>query len=120
MSYEERSRRFNETTGVFGYTSIGGFTLGANHHPDRCRCQGDPFPGDGRGDRAALGIGRHAREGTPYADTTPHKHRLKPPFACARCLECTGYVPHDEARKDDLRLAARAIVEESVRGRPRV
>lgn len=108
-TYEERSNRFNETTGVFGYMSKSGLR-GGNHHPDRCRCQGDPFIGDGAGNRSALGIGRHTREGTPYADTTPHKHRRKPPFSCARC-SCSAYVPHDEAKREALREQARAIVE---------
>lgn len=70
---EERRRRFNDTTGIFGYISKRGPT-GANHHPDRCRCQ------------------RH--------DTTPHKHHGPPHSTltgCARCLECEAYLPHDAA-----------------------
>lgn len=109
-TWEERSRRFNETTGVFGYMSKSG-VRGGNHHPDRCRCQGDPFRGDGAGSNEALRRGAHNRD--PYADTTPHKHYDRPPFACARC-SCDRYLPHDEAKKDDLRRQARAIVAEAM------
>lgn len=83
-AYGERSRRFNETCGVFGYISRLGRT-GANLHPDRCSCQG--------------------------RDTTPHKHYPEPPFACARCNPCHAYEPHDEATKNALRRQAREIVE---------
>jgi hypothetical protein len=113
-SWEERSRRFNETTGVCGYVGWIGdrlVTLGGNHHPDRCRCQGDPFPGDGRGNSMMLRRGTHSKD--PYADTTPHKHYDRTPFSCARC-SCDHYVPHDEAKKDDLRRQARAIVAEAM------
>lgn len=105
-AFETRMRRFNETTGVYGYVATGQRLLGGNHHPDRCRCQGDPFLGDGSGSREALGHGSHS----PTGDTTPHKHYSKPPFKCARCSDCDGYVPHDEAKKDDLRREARQIV----------
>lgn len=105
-----RSRHFNETTGVYGYMSASG-PLGGNHHPDRCRCQGDPFPGDGRRDPMTLRRGAHSMD--PRSDTTPHKHYDRPPFACARC-SCDRYVPHDEAKKEELRRQARAIVAEAM------
>jgi hypothetical protein len=66
LTLEQRSRRFNETTGANGYISAAGRT-GANHHPDRCSCQG--------------------------TDTTPHKHYPEPPFLCGRCTSCTGFFP---------------------------
>ena len=63
-----RGQRFNATTGAFGYCTTMGPT-GANHHPDRCVCQG--------------------------GDPTPHKH-YEADYSrglCARCSECMGYVP---------------------------
>jgi hypothetical protein len=66
VDLEERRRVFHETCGAFGYISARGPT-GANHHPDRCTCQGD--------------------------DTTPHKHYNNPPYACARCGKCNAYTP---------------------------
>jgi hypothetical protein len=61
----ERWRRFNETTGAFGYMTASG-PMGANHHPDRCVCQGD--------------------------EATPHKHYTDDPLhPCARCGKCTAY-----------------------------
>lgn len=80
-----RMREFNETTGVFGYMTARGPT-GANHHPDRCVCQGNPNSDD-------LDYGEQVRAGScgPNGDTTPHKHRAD--GSCARCLECQQYVP---------------------------
>lgn len=66
MDYGKISKRFNETTGAIGYISAAGYT-GADHHPDRCICQG--------------------------TDTTPHKHYKEPPYECGRCVECKGFVP---------------------------
>lgn len=109
VDYGDRSRRFNETTGVSGYmTAIG--PLGGNHHPDRCVCQGNPNPTRLSGDglrRGACG---------PNGDTTPHKHYDKPPYSCARCLECSAYEPHDVAKANALKRKARSIVEEAARG----
>jgi hypothetical protein len=63
----ERCERFSNTTGAMGYMSARGLT-GANHHPDRCECQG--------------------------SDPIPHKHyRDRPPHPCARCGECKAYMP---------------------------
>lgn len=87
---EARMRRFNETTGAFGYIGrIGDWSgpVGANHHPDRCRCQGNPNPGDSDYGHGNVG---HGSVG-PNGDTTPHKHRED--GSCARCIECTGYEP---------------------------
>lgn len=103
--FSERLRRFNETTGVYGYLSKSG-PLGGNHHPDRCVCQGNP--NRGAGDRTQEGLRRGACG--PRGDTTPHKHYREPPYACARCTKCKAYVPHDEAAKLALREGARAIV----------
>ena len=55
LTIEERSRRFNDTTGVL---------RGGNAHRDRCCCQ--------------------TKETGSNADT-PHKHYSEPPFDCARC-----------------------------------
>lgn len=62
----DRGKRFNETTGAFGYMSVHG-PRGGHQHPDRCWCQGD--------------------------DPTPHKHYDGAPNMCARCSECRGYAP---------------------------
>ncbi len=62
----ERRVRFSDTCGASGYMSKLGRT-GANRHPDRCVCQG--------------------------RETTPHKHYDDPPYNCARCGDCAGYVP---------------------------
>lgn len=62
----DRRMRFENTCGALGYTTKRGYT-GANHHPDRCECQG--------------------------SDPTPHKHYYEPPHSCARCLECKAYKP---------------------------
>lgn len=108
--FRERMVRFNETTGVMGYSSKTGIR-GGNHHPDRCYCQGDPNPGIS--DRTQDGLRRGACG--PNGDTTPHKHYEN--GGCARCgSDCTGYVPHDEKKKIDLLADARKIVEEAARG----
>ncbi len=63
---EVRVARFNDAVGALGYVSSYGLT-GANHHPDRCKCQG--------------------------SETTPHKHYSQPPHSCARCHPCEAYRP---------------------------
>lgn len=92
-SAEARMRNFNATTGAFGYTTKYGIT-GANHHPDRCECQGNPNPeeADNIG-KVGSDYGEGVRVGRcgPNGDTTPHKHRDD--GSCARCSECKGYEP---------------------------
>lgn len=66
MSDEDRSARFNATTGALGYSSAHGPTP-ASLHPDRCVCQQN--------------------------DPIPHKHYQETPFRCARCSNCRGYAP---------------------------
>ena len=62
----ERMRKFNNSVGALGYVSVRGIT-GANHHPDRCKCQ--------------------------EIDPTPHKHYDTAPHNCARCMKCESYDP---------------------------
>lgn len=104
--YRERMERFNETTGVMGYISVRG-PLGGNYHPDRCYCQGGPNPAPKHRPLTDMDLRRGVCG--PNGDTTPHKH-YSDSGKCARCLDCTGYVPHDEKKKLDLLADAREIV----------
>lgn len=105
VDYGERSQRFNETTGTHGFVE-NGQRFGGMFHPDRCVCQGNPRVRSEDGRRWEV-----------WGDQIPHKHYPQPPYACARCNECSSYLPHDEAAKvaaaaerDRLRDDARRIV----------